>query len=819
MIAVSTRTQQKSTKPKAETMTEQNTLSISELLQQANGNVQAKQAIYSEMEKMWTRGQRLDIQTLLQLIKQQACEFSKDEVLEIILSNRFDVGRGAGQFFTPNKIAELISVIGEVYKPKTVIDICCGAGNVLSYFKKLQAIKGIDINTEIIQLAQYINPDADLVSANALLYDFGNNKYDLVVGQPPFGLWAFGKKNMEMEIIKKGLDLLNENGVAIFIVSDGLLANSAATEFRHQLLSNIALDMIVSLPAGAFPNTSIKTSIIVVRNGKPNLDVFMPSFEDNSTEIVDNFKQHQGEFYLQLSEIKDRFDRNYYLSLEAIEEILRGHRLIKLSDISEIIRGKLLDKNDYAMSGKYLSFNRKDKYGKNFIDDISDDRCILRPDDIVVSLLGPNNKVYVHKDNGSKTVITNNYAIIRPAEDNKYISTYLQTEDGQNLLQQQINRHLIGTTMPHLTVSSLSNIDIPLLPLAELNELVSKTIKLNDETRYFLLKSSECVKNKQYDSARVYIEQAFKNADPEENKHKDIYLENINYMEALEKKEEELEEKSKELNNLVAMFAHNFLGTLQCIRSNAEHDNNPSVHLKTVKMMGGALTAFSILSADDDKLVEQLKQDNAGETSLQQSLANNFALAISQLLGKTNKDKIINLYLQRLSKTKQIETETTCEELRENKDYRKKWQTLQHQWEDEFNALFSENVELPLLQKWITDNFCTVEITGFDSCNISFREYGITDSIFLIVFMEIFVNAFKYMDVSKNEALTLRLCEKDRLYKLICENPSSQETGRGTHKGMDFLKTIAKKLGGQFITEVTGNSFKSTFAIPSELLK
>jgi len=38
---------------------------------------------------------------------------------------------------------------------------------------------------------------------------------------------------------------------------------------------------------------------------------------------------------------------------------------------------------------------------------------------------------------------------------------------------------------------------------------------------------------------------------------------------------------------------------------------------------------------------------------------------------------------------------------------------------------------------------------------------------------------------------------------LVCENPSSQETGRGTHKGMDFLKTIAKKLGGQFITEVT----------------
>jgi hypothetical protein len=135
------------------------------------------------------------------------------------------------------------------------------------------------------------------------------------------------------------------------------------------------------------------------------------------------------------------------------------------------------------------------------------------------------------------------------------------------------------------------------------------------------------------------------------------------------------------------------------------------------------LTAFSILSADDDKLVEQLKQDNTGEMNLQQNLANNLALAISQLLGKTNKDKIVNLYLQHLSKTKQIETETTSEELRINRDYRKMWQALQHQWEDDFNALFSENVDLPLLQKWIAGYQIYTELVielGFPKAHILF---------------------------------------------------------------------------------------------------
>ena len=327
-----------------------------------------------------------------------------------------------------------------------------------------------------------------------------------------------------------------------------------------------------------------------------------------------------------------------------------------------------------------------------------------------------------------------------------------------------------------------------------------------------------------YGEFNEYVEHRIKvNEQAKELKKLNAVLEGKNQQLELEVQEKEaaqkqIEEKNKELNNLIAMFAHNFLGTLQCIRSNAEHDNNAKIHLKTVKMMSGALTAFSIISADDDKLIEQLKQDNTGETNLLQNLANNLALAISQLLSKTNKDKIINLYLNYLRKTNQIEINTTSEELRENREYRKKWQALQHQWEDEFNALFSENVELSSLQTWLADNFFPVQITGFNNCNIRFKEYGITDSIFLVVFMEILVNVLKYMDVSQNQPLILTLDKQDQHYHLICENPSSQETYRGTHKGMDFLKSIARKLNAQFITESNEQQFKTTFIIPAELL-
>ena len=46
-----------------------------------------------------------------------------------------------------------------------------------------------------------------------------------------------------------------------------------------------------------------------------------------------------------------------------------------------------------------------------------------------------------------------------------------------------------------------------------------------------------------------------------------------------------------------------------------------------------------------------------------------------------------------------------------------------------------------------------------------------------------------------------------------------QESYRGTHKGIDFLKTIAKKLNGNFFTEKTECRFTTTFTIPAELLE
>jgi hypothetical protein len=397
----------------------------------------------------------------------------------------------------------------------------------------------------------------------------------------------------------------------------------------------------------------------------------------------------------------------------------------------------------------------------------------------------------------------------------------LNTEEGKYLLENQIRLQIKpnigGATIPRLNISNLKDFLIPILSYQEIiDRFLSEKQNLINQINIFINK-------KEYACDKEYIEKYFKDSS-ESSEHKFVYLKFIDNAEQLELEiqeketaQKQVEAKNKELNNLIAMFAHNFLGTLQCIRSNAEHENNAKIHLKTVNMMRGALKAFSIISADDDKLIEQLKQDNTGQISLLQNLTNNLALAVSQLLSKTNKDNIINLYLNYLQKTQQIEPETTGEELRFNNW--EKWDSLQQKWEDEFNALFSENVDLLQLQNWLENNFFPIQINGFDNCNMRFKEFGITDSIFLVVFMETFVNALKYTDISQQQPLIITLYKQDQHYQLTCENPSAQESYRGTHKGTDFLKSIAKKINGDFITESTTHNFKSTFIIPAELLE
>ncbi len=161
---------------------------------------------------------------------------------------------------------------------------------------------------------------------------------------------------------------------------------------------------------------------------------------------------------------------------EISEEILSGIRVPveyrkDKGDYLVLSPGNI-ESNSLIISEQQYYFNLEDnKSIRNF------NRAILKPGDILFSLLGPKFKLYIYKENDPKAVANQYFAIIR-AYDNKYIKAYLESETGYDAFLQQAKRKSKGATIQKLTLSDLKKIKVPILAYERLNELIPEPDEL-----------------------------------------------------------------------------------------------------------------------------------------------------------------------------------------------------------------------------------------------------------------------------------------------------------------------------------------------------
>jgi len=280
---------------------------------------------------------------------------------------------------------------------------------------------------------------------------------------------------------------------------------------------------------------------------------------------------------------------------------------------------------------------------------------------------------------------------------------------------------------------------------------------------------------------------------------------------------EEQEKAKKEVEDIMAMFAHKFRGPLQSIQYNAEHDNQKKVTLQAVQTMGGLLNIFSTVATEPKTLRDKLQTDNAGTGTLAGVLEKVLLPVIEQVLTPDNAKKIRQHYLRYAKKTKQVPITITRKQWVE--DYELEEQ-LQTEWENSFSALLGDP-SLDKLSDWLEEHFFRLEISGFNDDSIHFEHYGATESLLIIVLNEILLNAIKYYSSETNEPVKLCWQHDQDCCRLICENPSDvteQRIDKGTYKGHKFLNTIANKLQGHFVQEHRpNNSYQVEIRIPTHL--
>lgn len=240
---------------------------------------------------------------------------------ELLKEYAEDTKSGAGQYFTPRA---LINVMVKCLKPlpnKTICDPACGTGGFLlsaydfisnnysldvqsKKFLKNETISGVELVQETYRLCLMnlflhgigdINSDVVPIDRRDALLTKTNELYDYVLANPPFGkkssltftneageeetedlvynrddFWTT-TSNKQLNFIQHIFSILKTTGRAAVVVPDNVLfEDHAGDTVRRNLLEKTNLHTILRLPTGIFYKPGVKANVIFFDNKLPS---------------------------------------------------------------------------------------------------------------------------------------------------------------------------------------------------------------------------------------------------------------------------------------------------------------------------------------------------------------------------------------------------------------------------------------------------------------------------------------------------------------------------------------------------------------------
>lgn len=273
-----------------------------------------------------------------------------------------------GVFYTPPELAEYMKSLIDI-EFHSVYDPTCGRGNLLSSFPDDIAKYGQDIEWEAIEYCHQNLKNFTGYYGDTLTDDkFKDMKFDLIFANPPFSIkYDISKINKENDKRFKDLpclppqskadwafmahilDKLSDNGMAIILEFPGILYRSKKEgDIRKWFVDNNYIDTIIQIPSGKFTDTTISTSMIVLRKNKKNTDIKFVDIENELEyvakiqEVIDNDYNLSVNNFCIKEEVKDVIDswementiRN--MVIQKLENTIKYHKMIAMLEGYEI---------------------------------------------------------------------------------------------------------------------------------------------------------------------------------------------------------------------------------------------------------------------------------------------------------------------------------------------------------------------------------------------------------------------------------------------------------------------------------------------------
>jgi len=210
------------------------------------------------------------------------------------------VRESLAQYFTPAAVVrfafDALHTLG-MPEPQSVLDPACGDGAFLVEARRRfpgTELWGTDVDASLAAGWREVGLDGPrdhMAVRDGLTDGNGRRAFDLVVGNPPYGLGMARPKRgepIEVQFLRRFVAHTCEGGWIAVVVPEGVLANKRLQRIRDEVLGAIALRAVVTLPEGAFAATKARTALLVGRralhrgdvlvarpDGKPDLGAYL----------------------------------------------------------------------------------------------------------------------------------------------------------------------------------------------------------------------------------------------------------------------------------------------------------------------------------------------------------------------------------------------------------------------------------------------------------------------------------------------------------------------------------------------------------------
>lgn len=274
-----------------------------------------------------------------------------------------DSGKKAGEFYTPQAVSSLMTQIvvqgKEEQKGFSVYDPTMGSGSLLLNVKKYTNEPGTvnyfgqELNTSTYNLARmnmFLHKvdvaNQHLSNADTLDADWPTEEptnFDAVLMNPPYSAkWTadkgfldeprfsmYGvlapKSKADFAFLLHGYYHLKDSGVMAIVLPHGVLFRGAAEgKIRKILLENGAIDTVIGLPANIFFNTSIPTTVIILKKNRENKDILFIDASNEFTKEKNQNKLEEKHIEKIVNTYKERKDIEKYSHVATYDEIVEN---------------------------------------------------------------------------------------------------------------------------------------------------------------------------------------------------------------------------------------------------------------------------------------------------------------------------------------------------------------------------------------------------------------------------------------------------------------------------------------------------------------